>query len=477
VVAARCADADSLTASNAPTAPLPRYTLWQAVNLAMQQNPDVLIAKKKLEEASGGIIEARAGFLPSLTTWDNYQKYESDYASLNGVNPTNRNEIWNVSVRLTETAFAGGAVVGKMGIARLNRQSRLLDYQATLDRVTLDVRLAFYEVLKDQSSIGVHQAAVDFLQKQLAYERQRIEIGTGKKLDSLRAEVELSLEQAALIESQNLWRNACLHLGELLAIPYAPDWSAGLRPGELKAVNPNQAGQQNAGNAGSETGTPEQLDRYGFTVEGELEMTPFSLTEQECLAAAMEHRPELKVSDNDVAVQKKQLVVDRSAVLPQVNVFFGYDVVSEPDRTLPDDYYKGYVTGVGVSWNIFDGFAAHGRMKATRARIDEAEISQNAVSRRVQAEVARAFHDLQRARETVASQRENVELAGQSQSLADANFQQGLIAQLDLLQSRLDYTRAQTVELNARFDYNAALAQLQRAMGSQLNLAEMKGVK
>ena len=71
----------------------------------------------------------------------------------------------------------------------------------------------------------------------------------------------------------------------------------------------------------------------------------------------------------------------------------------------------------------------------------------------------------------MSSQRENVELAGQSQSLAEANFQQGLIAQLDLLQSRLDYTRAQTVELNARFDYNTALAQLQRAMGSQFNLS------
>ena len=360
---ARCVSADGLSASNAPPAPLPRYSLWQAINLALQQNPDVLIARKKLEEAAGGIIEARAGFLPSLTTWDNYQKFESDYASLNGANPANRNEIWNVSVRLTETAFAGGAVRGKMSIARLNQQSRWLDYQTALDSVTLDVRVAFYEVLKDQSGMAVHQAAVDFLQKQLAYERQRLEIGTGQKLNSLRAEVELSLEQAALIESQNLWRNACLRLSELLAIPCAPD-----------------------------------LTQVPLTVDGSLEVEPFSLTEEQCFAAAMEHRPKLKVSDNDLAVQQKQLIVDRSAVLPHVNLFAGYDVVSEPDRSLPDDYYKGYVAGVGVSWNIFDGFAARGRMKATRARIDEAEISRNAISRRVRAEVMRAFHDLQRAR-------------------------------------------------------------------------------
>jgi outer membrane protein TolC len=70
------------------------------------------------------------------------------------------------------------------------------------------------------------------------------------------------------------------------------------------------------------------------------------------------------------------------------------------------------------------------------------------------------------------SQKENVKLAAESQALAAANFKEGLIAQLDLLQSQLDLTRAQSVELNARFDYNAALAQLQRAIGAEFNFQE-----
>ncbi len=434
----RCFGADTIVASNPPpAATTSHYTLWQAIDLSLKQNPDVLIARKKLEEAAGGVIEARAGFLPSLSTSDNYEVFQSTFATLNGEHPTERNYIWALSVRLYQTAYAGGAVRGRMSIARLNQQSRLLDYQSTVDRIMLNVRLAFYEILKDKADIGVHQQAADFLQKQLAYQRQRVEIGTGQKLDALQAGVELSLEQSALIESQNLWRNAGINLSELLALPYAVD----------------------------QTETP-------LAAEGLLDLPPFDLNQVQCLDTAMSHRPELKVSDNDLAAQKKQLVVDRSAVLPHVNLFLGYDVVSEPDRLLPDDYYRGYVAGVGVTWNIFDGFATYGRMTATRARIDEAKISQSAASRSVQAEVIRAFHDLERARETIQSQRENVDLATQSQSLADANFKEGLITQLDLLQSRLDLTRAQTTELNARFDYNSALAQLQYAMGSELNLSD-----
>jgi outer membrane protein len=426
------AGAQTAGSSNAPPPTTPGYTLWQTLNLALKQNSDVLIAKKKLEEAAGAMVEARAGFLPNLTTSDNYQRFESDYATLNGVMTNNRPFLWNISVRVTETAFAGGAVVNRMGIARLNKQSRLLDYQAAVNKVLMDVRIAFYDVLKSRADMSVHQEAVNFLQKQLQYEHQRLEIGTGQKLNSLRAEVELSLEQSALIEAQNLSRNASLHLEELLAIPSVP-------------------------------GTP-------FTIEGQLETPPMVLDEDQCLVNALEHRPELKTGENDIEVQKKQYVVDRSAILPHVSLFAGYDVVSEPDRSLPQAYYNGYTLGVGVSWNIFDGFAAKGRMRETRARMEQAEIAESALRTSVRAEVARAFHDLQRAKETVESQRENMELAAQSLSLAQANFEQGLITQLDLLQSRLDLTRAQSVELNARFDYNSAVAQLERAMGAEFDV-------
>src|ERR1700756_3940638 len=116
------AGAETPTNAPAPAAVLPRYTLWQALDLALKQNPDLLVAKKKVEEAAGAVMEARAGFLPNLTTSDNYQRFQSEYATLNGAMPENRPFLWNVSLRLTETAYAGGAVRGKMNIAQLNKQ-------------------------------------------------------------------------------------------------------------------------------------------------------------------------------------------------------------------------------------------------------------------------------------------------------------------------------------------------------------------
>jgi len=432
----RCVQAESNVASNTPPPQLPHYTLPDCINRALEQNPDVLVSKKHLEEAAGSIIEARAGFLPSLTADGSYEKLETDYATLGGTT-SNRTYIWNVYIRLYETVYKGGAVRARMDIARLQRQSRTLDFEAQADQTILDVRVAFYDILRNKADVAVHEQAVSFLTEQAKNEQAKLDVGTGQKLNVLRAEVNLALEQSALVDSRNRLHNSYLRLSELLAVPCSID-----------------------------------QDQIPFDVDGTLAYEKTALDLNNCLSRALIQRPELTANENEIKVQKKQLIVDHSEVLPHVSLFTGYDVVSEPYLPLPADHYEGYVAGFQVDWHIFDGLATRGRMRETRARIEAAEIAFDASERNIQTEVLRAFRDLLRAEENIQTQTANVQLATESLSLATANFGLGLTSQLELLQARLDLTRAQTAELSARFDYNAALARLQRAMGSQFQITE-----
>ena len=416
--------------------PRPHYTLAECADLALRQNPNVLIAKKRLEEAAGAIIEARAGFLPSLISYANYEKLEADYATLAGT-VSNRTYVWNANLRLTETVFAGGAVRGRMDIARLQKASRTLDYEAVVDQTILNVRIAFYDILRNKSDVTVHEQAVNFFTEQAKNERNRLKVGTGQKLNVLRAEVNLALEQSALVDSRNRLRNSYLRLSELLAIPYSA----------------NQ-------------------DVVPFEIAGELRYENMPLNLNDCLARATGHRPELLARADEIDIQRKQLIVDRSELFPHLDLFAGYDVVSEPSIHAQADYYNGYVAGAAVTWHMFDGFATKGRMHATRARIDEAETAFDALRRSIETDVLRAFRDLQKAEEQIQTQSANVQLATDSLKLATGNFSVGLISQLELLQSQLDLTRAQTAELSARYDYNAALARLQRAMGSDFQITD-----
>ena len=450
----------------APPAAVPadvpsRLTLVQCLNMVLQRNPDVMVARKKLEEAAGGVVEARAGYLPSLTSSASYMRVEDSYMNQDGAIPDRRPELWSVAIRLTETVYSGGAVGSKLQIARLNKASRLLDYESALDRVIMDTRIAFYETLQNKAGVAVHQQAVGFLESEWMSQRNRLQVGAGDRMQMLRAQVSLSLERAALLEAENRLRNSHVRLSELMAVPYS---TARRGRRDYKQLILSEPGAIAPGRV-MDSDAP-------FEVEGDLTYTRQPLDLNTCLVRALELRPEMKVRDNEITARKHQLTVDRSTFKPKVDAFVGYDVVNEPNAAASRDYYSGYMVGVAATWQIFDGWAARGRADATRARISQAELTREATQNAIQAEVVRAFHDLEQAEETIQTQQRNVSLAEESLKLSRTNVELGLATQLDLLQARLDLTRAQTTELSARFAYNAALARLQRAISSRFAILE-----
>ena len=54
----------------------PRYTIDDVVRLAQDQNPEIAIARKKIQAAHGGQVEARSGYLPSVVSSGLYRRRE-----------------------------------------------------------------------------------------------------------------------------------------------------------------------------------------------------------------------------------------------------------------------------------------------------------------------------------------------------------------------------------------------------------------
>src|SRR5215510_4919324 len=120
---------------------MPAYTIEQAVALAQERNPEILIAHKKVTAARGGFIEARSGFLPSLSSSGLYDKRQTQSES------NLRQEDYNAILRLDQNLYTGGAVTSQVAIAKLNIEKANCDLQEIVSRVTMDVRIAFNELL------------------------------------------------------------------------------------------------------------------------------------------------------------------------------------------------------------------------------------------------------------------------------------------------------------------------------------------
>ncbi|MGI8430719.1 MAG: TolC family protein, partial [Chthoniobacterales bacterium] len=185
---------------------VPRYTIDDVVRLAQSQNPEIAIARKKIQAAHGGEVEARAGYLPAVISNGLYRRRERAESS------RLRPDDYSASVRVVQNLYTGGATSNANAIAQLTLAKQEDELQAVTDRVTMDVRLAFYELLLNREKIHLREQSVEVLRGELKSERERLSAGTVGPLDARRAEVALANEEPELIQAQTDLRNSYLHL-------------------------------------------------------------------------------------------------------------------------------------------------------------------------------------------------------------------------------------------------------------------------
>src|SRR2546429_6224405 len=306
---------------------LPTYTIEEAVVLAQAEDPEVAIARKKMQAARGGFIEARSGFLPSVASTGLYDKRQQQTET------RLRDEDYNAILRVEQNLYTGGAVTSQVAIARLNIEKQGYEFQEVADRVTMDVRIAFNELLLNRAKIRVREDSVRVLDEELKNQQEQLSAGIVSKLNVQRAEVALANERPELFNTQTDLQNSYLRLAELFGTDLGPGAQA-----------------------------------PPFEISGELQYRPNHADLNGCLARADANRPVIKARQKDIEIEDRQYVLDRSATRPHVRAFSGYEVYSERDPEVGQEFNYGGVVGINATWNIFDWFATQGRMQATRAR-------------------------------------------------------------------------------------------------------------
>jgi len=404
---------------------MPVYGIDEAVVLAQERNPEILIAHKKITAARGGFIEARSGYLPSLSSSGLYDKRQTQ-------SETNlRQQDYNAIIKLEQNIYTGGAVGSQVAIAQLNIARSNYDLQETISRVIMDVRIAFHELLLNRAKVRVHQDSVHVFEQELKGEQENFNAGIVGKLNVQRAEVAVANERPELFNAQTDLKNSYLRLAELLGTDLAPGAQA-----------------------------------PPFEISGQLQYRPNHPDLNDCLARADANRGIIKSKAKDIEIENQQYILDRSATRPHVRAFSGYEVYSERDPDVGPEFNYGGVIGINATWNLFDGLATKGRMQATRARRDAAVQALAAARRSVASEVRSAFFDLQQANRVLESETKNLQTADEALDMARGNFAAGLGTQLDVLQAAADVTRTRTTRLSAIYLHNVALARLSHACAS-----------
>lgn len=427
----------TLGATNAPPPEWPRkpLSLVDCLNLAEAQNGAITAARKDLEASEGVILQTRAILLPKAQISGEFRSVEADsiesISSPVGQLTFGQTETWNLGVRLVQSLYEGGRMRSAIRSSHLTRDAAIHRFQTILLDSFLEVRIAYYRTLLALEQIGVQEASVTLLERELQDNQRRFDAGSVPRFNVLRAEVELANAKPRLIRARNLWRNSKTYLASLLGYRVPNDITEDV-PLELS-------------------------DR--------LETPPFEIELGKALALAQEQRTELKALRASELLRREGIVNARAGTRPSLQAFAGYGVRRAQFGGDIGNELHGWSAGVQANWNLFDGHFTRGRVVEASALHEQAEIDSDNASRQISVEVRTAYSNFIEAREVLESQKKVVEQATEALRLATARSEAGSGTQLDVLSAQTALTEARTTQILASHDYLLALARLQRAVG------------
>jgi TolC family type I secretion outer membrane protein len=422
---------------------LQTLTLQQCIDLALKQNPSVLKAQQEIRRTHGLVVEARAGIIPHVTASGDYTQIDTRAidrfpfgTNAAPVEFKNQQQPWSAQIEASQLLYAGGRVLAGLRAAKFSDQIAILGFQRTVADTILNVRTAFYQILLNKAQVAVREQSVKLLDQQLEDARHRFDVGAVPRFNVLRAEVELANAKPPLIRAQNDLRLAREALVKLLAID-----------------------------------SPQTRDFTPITFAGDLtyEHRPWELGK--ALSDALAQRPELQGAEKQVAVTKETVKVAQAGYKPEVSVFGDYRIYDSTFGSDLDNTVHGWLVGARATWPLFDGLQTKGRITQARAQRVQAELDYADTRRGIELEVRQAYSDYLQALELLEAQKKTVEQAEESLRLAEARFRAGTGTQLDVLSAQTALTEARSNEIQALYDYNVAIATLERVTGNTVKIA------
>jgi outer membrane protein len=416
-----------------------KLDLAQCVALALEQNTEIRRAKEEVKRKEGVAIEVRSELLPKITATGQFDYQNNSLSGFlvdNGIVSSDEMN-WTAGVRVTQLLFDGGAGLSRTKAARIAQSQSVLLLQNTIDQVMLEVRRTVYAVLVNRSLIDVQDEAVRLREQQLSLQERKFKAGTVTKFNVLTADVELANTMPQLIRARNNKRIAEVQLARILALDYPL----------------------------------EQPDDWSPPVEvvGELPYQPAAVNLETSLINAVNNRPDLRATKDELRVQQELIKAAKAdAFIPKIVGSGGYDVIQDQTSSSFTKSLQGPVANISGTWTLFDGMQTTGRLEQLKAQYAAAEVAVEEKRREIETQVRDAVVKLEEAQEIVVSQQKNVEQARESLRLAEARFNVGAGIQLDIINAQSNLTQAQFNELQGRFDYNVALALLERATASPL---------
>jgi HAE1 family hydrophobic/amphiphilic exporter-1 len=475
-----------------------RLTVDEAVRQAAENNLGIQIARYDAQIEDLNIVQARAGYIPSLTTsfqtidrtspnqsflagavtasdkqffnntgvsallpwggsydigWDSSRFESNNFAATR--NPQLRSQIAATFTQPLLRNFRIDSLRQQLRVSTMNREIADLDLREQLTVTSRAVRNAYWNLAYQIASLEVARQSLELANESLRNTRARVEIGTIPPIDIVADEAEVAQRQEAVIVAEAQIATAEDTLRALVFNPSSPDfWSIRIQPDELPEFQP----------------------------------VPVNLNT--AIQNALQNRSDLQRVRKNLEITDVNIAFQRNQTLPDVNAQLAYNAVGVGGREIErGDGPFGPGTGAPTGGFLNRGYGSvlgdlfrndyptwsfalnvsypigrsqqEAALARTRVQRSQATTQLRNQQLQVETEVRQRARQAQTNQQRVQSTRASRELMERRLEAEQRKFAAGTSTNFLVFQAQRDLSQARNNELRAILDYNQSIVDLE----------------
>jgi len=404
------------------------YSISEAIEMALKNNPDLAASKKRVRIEDYGIDIAKGERLPTINL--NGGLTRSRYAQpitpisgppAEGGFPEFDESIYDISVSFTMPLYRGGRIEKGIKIAEIKRAAAEDTLKFNRQELVYNLTSIYYKISQLERLLEANNATVRQLQEHRKIVELNVSAGTAPRVDLLKTEAELShARQSALVVKNNLESSY-----ELLKVLMGVDMN--------KKISIAEA--------------PEIKDGYPGV--------------DESISKALSQRPDYKAISKEKAISEERIEVAEGKRLPSVNLNGEYG-----DRSGADfGFEENWSVGLRLSLPIFDGGITRSEISRERSQAEIARDKERSLRNEVIRQVKDAHFGIENADARISETLAAIDTANENLRIERLKYRTGGGTSADVLDAETVLLRAETDYYQALFDKAAAIASLKRAMG------------
>ncbi len=404
------------------------YTLEAAIKESLANNWRLRAKQEKLEQSTAVKKQARADFLPKLSTSYGYTRLgRPNTLKWAGDITVGAQDNYRWSTRLTQPVFTGFALISNYRLAELGIDQSQLEVALEELDLALRVKQSYFEILAADKALEAFERAAEALKSHATVARSFYEVGMIPINDLLESEVELSNAKHDVVKARNATRVARSTFNTLLSRP----------------VN------------------------AAVDVEDVLVLKPEHGSFQDYLQKALKERPEIKLIDVNILQSDQQIRLAQSKNYPEVVVTFDYYREGDTPGVSGSPYQQAWnwEAFAGLEWTFWEWGKTYYSVKEQESLKNELIKTRMDLKDQIQLQIKEAVLNLKEAEENIPISQRAVEQGEENLRVSEERYKAQVSTSTEVLDAQRYLTQARVNNFNAYYNYHLAKARLLRAMG------------